>query len=147
MIDNTFSKICLGNFWKKIGKFLENVWKIFGLFLGPLGPPGAPKWAQGPRGSIWNPPKKFQKFGPEVSTIFEILIFGFLGVFLMEIWFFQILLYFLPRGALAPPLGPRRRGSGGAEPPPDPVPVHTLCSWNLIPPGLFFFLIENSGFY
>ena len=30
-------------------KFLT---KFLTPFLGPLGPPGAPKWAQGPRGSI-----------------------------------------------------------------------------------------------
>ena len=51
----------------------------------PVFSPGAPKWTQGPRGSIQNQNKKsILKNGPEVSTIFEILIFGF-GVFFMEI--------------------------------------------------------------
>ena len=46
----------------------------------------------------------FLKF--KVSTILEILIFSFLGVFLMEILFFLHFPYFLPLGV-----------SGGAEPP------------------------------
>ena len=39
-----------------LGLLLNFFWKLFGLFLGPLGgpwaPPGVPKLAQGPRGSI-----------------------------------------------------------------------------------------------
>ena len=52
------------------GFFLEICWPIFG--------PRDPR-------DRFKIQKKIQKFGPEVSTIFEILIFGFLGVFLMEI--------------------------------------------------------------
>ena len=57
-------------------------------FWAPWGGPGPPQGPQnGPRdpGDRFKIQKKNQKFGPEVSTIFEILIFGFLGVFLMEI--------------------------------------------------------------
>ena len=60
-------------------------------------------------------PKKFRKFGPEVSTIFEILIFGFLGVFLMEIIFFPIFPYFLPWGGPGPPRGGALGPPGGAS--------------------------------
>ena len=69
------------NFRKFFGKLLEIFWLIFE-------PPRGPKMGPGTPGIDLKSMKKFdffQKFGPEVSTIFEILIFGFLGVFLMEI--------------------------------------------------------------
>ena len=54
----------------------------------------------------------FQKFGPEVSTIFEILIFGFLDVFCYgNLIFSYFSLFFTPGGALGTPRGP---GGGGA---------------------------------
>ena len=67
-----------------LGNVLEIFGKFVGLFLGPLGGPWAPPGAQnGPRdpGDRFKIQKKIQKFGTEVSTIFEILIFGVLGVF------------------------------------------------------------------
>ena len=71
--------------------FLEKIeifWKIVGLFLGPLGPPRGHKMGPGTPGIDFKSKKNskhIQKFGPEVSTIFEILIFGFWDIFLMEI--------------------------------------------------------------
>ena len=62
------------------GNCLKFVWLIFGPPGGPLGPPRGPKMGPGTPGIDLKSPKKIQKFGPEVSTIFENLIFGFLGV-------------------------------------------------------------------
>ena len=92
-----------GSFWEIFGIFFEFFCIIFGPPGGPLGPRRGPKMGPGAPGIDLKSPKKIQKFGPEVSTIFEILIFGFLGVFLMEINFFQFFPYFLPRGGGAPP--------------------------------------------
>ena len=56
-----------------------------------------------------------------MSTIFEILIFGFLGVCLMEICFFTIFPYFLPLGAHGtPPEDPGRALWGPWDPPGGP---------------------------
>ena len=63
-------------FWIVIVFFCFFVWKFVGLFLaprgGPLGPPRGPKMGPGTPGIDLKSPKKIQKFGPEVSTIFEI---------------------------------------------------------------------------
>ena len=53
-------------------------------FFPPQGPENGPR-APGDRFKIKKKIRFFQIFGPEVSTIFEILIFGFWGVFLMGI--------------------------------------------------------------
>ena len=97
---------------------MEIFWPIFG----PPGPPRGPKMGPGTPGIDLKSKKKNQKFGPEVSTIFEILIFGFLGVFSMEIRFVSnFSLFFTPGGALGPPgkvkvwLNSRQRPQSGLQ--------------------------------
>ena len=72
------------SFWDFFLKFLEIIWKFVGQFLDPLGPPRGHKMGPGTPGIDLESPQKCQKFGPEVSTIFEILIFVFFCVFLFE---------------------------------------------------------------
>ena len=74
-----------GNFLEFLGNCLEIFLEMFWPIFGPPGPPRGPKMGPGTPGIDSKSPKKIQKFGPEVSTIFEILIFGFLDVFLMGI--------------------------------------------------------------
>ena len=70
-----------------LGFFLEKFWNVFEILLAYFWAPWAP---QGPQNGPRDPGDRFkidlffeffQKFGPEVSTIFEILIFSFWGVF------------------------------------------------------------------
>ena len=71
------------SFWGSLGS-IAVTFVSFGVPLGDLeGPPRGPKMGPGTPGIDLKSKKKIQKFGPEVSTIFEILIFGFLGVFLI----------------------------------------------------------------
>ena len=71
-----------GKFVGKIfGFFLEMFWLIFEPPGGGPWAPRGPKMGPGTPGIDLKSRKKIQKFGPEVSTIFEILIFGFGGVF------------------------------------------------------------------
>ena len=103
--------------------FLQNFWKFFGNFLAIFWAPWAP---QGPQNGPRDPGDRFKiefvfdvfgKIGPEVSTIFEILIFGFLGVFFNgNLTFFDFSLFFHPWGPMGPPLGPHTGGPGGGAP-------------------------------
>ena len=72
---------CLGKFWI----FFENLLAYFWAPWGGPGPPRGPKSGPGTPGIDLKSKKKNQKFGPEVSTIFEILIFVFWGVFKWKI--------------------------------------------------------------
>ena len=75
-----------GNCWKLFGCFLENVWTIFGPPGGALGPPqGAQNGPRDPGDRFKIPPKNFKNLGQKCLLFFEILIFGFGGVFLKEI--------------------------------------------------------------
>ena len=68
-------------FLKFVGEFFGNLLAYFWAPWGALGPPRGPKMGPGTPGIDLKSPKKIQKIWPEVSTIFKILIFGFLDVF------------------------------------------------------------------
>ena len=80
--------------------FLGNLLAYFGPPWAPLGPQNGPS-DPGDRFKI-NKKKIFQKFGLEVSTIFENLIFDFLFVFQANLIFFDFS-FFHPWGGPGPP--------------------------------------------
>ena len=116
--------------------------------LSQASPPRGPKMGPGTQGIDLKSKKEIQKFGPEVSSIFEILIFGFGGVFLWKFDFFNFSLFFTPGGALGPPPGKSRgaehpgkvkgnsestEGPWGARTlregrPPVPIPIPLTCA-------------------
>ena len=97
------------------GKFLARFWAPWP----PQGPQNGPR-DPGDRFKIEKKIDLFQKFGPEVSTIFEILIFGFLGVFVnAKLVFFDFPFFFVhpwggyPRPPPGIPWLGARGGAGG----------------------------------
>ena len=94
-----FWRKCLGTSWICFD-FLGSILELFLLIFGPPGgswaPPGAPKWAQGPWGSIKNPPNNFKNLGRMCQLVLKFW-FTFFGCFLMEI-LLSFFLIFYPRG-------------------------------------------------
>ena len=106
--------------------FLKMFGHVFAYFWAPCAPQGRQNGPRDPGDQLKIKKTIFvQKFGPEVSTIFDILSFGFWGVFSWILILVQLFLTFYPWGGWAPP--------------------DLLASWGLRPPPLWAPNLESKS--